>query len=208
MSLFKRPWTRRTGNSDAAKVDPPPESLTATESVPESAPARMTATGRDFSRFEGNDVRLKFWLSDVMDEALADLEGAMHVSRSELVRMTLFQYLYGRYDYVAMQVQKLGFFRPVGVRPGLQYSRRWDPPALQRKKLNDVSVFLPQCMKDDLLVSAGQMGVPLSVHIREILISELLGRLYLPDRFRLTTPAEDRDLAVFEDANGSPVGRG
>ena len=67
----------------------------------------MTVTSRDFSRFESDEVRLKFWLPDKLDRVLAELQQAMAVSRSTLVRMTLFQHLYGRYDYVAMQVMKL-----------------------------------------------------------------------------------------------------
>ena len=201
MSIFKRPWARRPAASEAKRVDPTPVA-----DLAPPVPPPMTATGRDFSRFEGHDVRLKFWLPDLMDTALAELEEAMRVSRSTLVRMTLFQYLYGRYDYVAMQVHDTGFFRSAARWSKVQFSqqatRGGRTPEL-RKNLNDVSVFLPQCMKDDLLASSQALGIQLSVHVREILISELLGRLRLPDRTRFTAVPADRDLASFESV-GQP----
>lgn len=195
MGILKRPWTRRAAVYAAKEVDP-------VQVEPPASP-QMTATGRDFSRFEGDDVRLKFWLPDLLDEALADLEQAMRISRSELVRMTLFQYLYGRYDYVAMQVHEQGFFRPRGPR-NIRFSRkelhRGRIPEL-RKNMNDVSVFLPQSMKEDLLASAQVVGLSLSVHIREVLISELLGRMYLPDRIGLHQASMASGHAAFEPAD-------
>lgn len=208
MGIFKRTWTRRTIINEAKPVEPVPVEPVQGKASTIDPPAsrQMTATGRDFSRFEGKDVRLKFWLPDLMDEALADLEQAMRISRSELVRMTLFQYLYGRYDYVAMQIQKSGFFRPVGRLKSVKYSRnapQGDRTPELRKNMNDVSIFLPQCMKEDLLASAQLVDLPLSVHLREVLISELLGRMYLPDRFGLHTTAIASGTAIFESVSGS-----
>jgi len=163
-----------------------PENSEATE--PKSD---ITGTGRNYSNLDNYDTALKFWLPEVMNTALIEMSNHVSTTRSDIIRQTLFTYLYGRYDLIGL-IEKddsnFALTAPAQVLFSRAPSTENRTPELG-KNTEDVKVWIAKQMRDDLQSLADKAGINLSHFIREILISNLFGHTYLPDR---------KEVALFE----------
>jgi len=176
MALFN--FLRKNTSSERPSEDP--ESM-----VPIAQKQHISGTKRDYDAFDNNDITLKFWLPEVMDTILEEMCIFTNTTRSDLIRQTLFTYLYGRYDLMSM-IEK-GDMRFALSSP-VQYSVTSLKENRTRelgKNTQDIKVSIPGQMKSDLQSLADTTKITLSHFIREILISNLLGHSYLPEREEL-----------------------
>jgi len=139
----------------------------------------------EFREFARNTVPVKIWIPRQMDELVEKLSDYFNESKPRYLRQMLFSYVYGRY--------KLECFKKLALEGAdnpdeefLLYSRghRSGPNTTPElgKNGQDIKLWLPLKLRDDLQSLADRVNVPLSQFIREILVSELLGHAYLPER--------------------------
>lgn len=172
-------------------------------------PIPVTKYEGDFAEFESAKVAVKVWLPEPVDLILRELGEYFALSRTELIKQTLFIYVYGRYRFEQMRLQKEGFFSSVPMfsrsgdrtkNTGLKPSNKeleelkkqaeeigWDgdAPATQAslgKNFFNYKVWLPARLRDDAARLADHAGIKLSHFIREVLISTYMGHLRLPER--------------------------
>jgi len=144
----------------------------------------ITGTGRNYNTLDTYDTALKFWLPEVMKTALIEMCGHANTTRSDIIRQTLFTYLYGRYDLFGLIEKgdsRFALTAPVKILFSRAASTENRTPELG-KNTEDVKVWIAKQMKDDLQLLADKTGLSLSHFIREILISNLFGHTYLPER--------------------------
>ena len=158
-----------------------------------SSPARcLGGTGRSFAGFGTNDRPVKFWVPDVVRQALDELAEYHDSDLSKLVRHLLFVHLYGQYELQAAVERGERAYLPgratIGEEGGaceVRYSRRAtdeNRTADLGKNLNDIKVFLPAPMAEELDRLAEDAGITRSEFVREALVAQLFGRTQLPDR--------------------------
>jgi len=151
----------------------------------------ITGTGRSYSMLDTYDTALKFWLPEAMEIALTEMCSNAHTTRSDIIRQTLFTYLYGRYDLFSLIERgdtRFALSSPILFSKSVSTENK--TPELG-KNTEDVKVWIAKQMKDDLQALADKSNLTLSHFIREILISNLFGHTYLPERidrelFKLT----------------------
>lgn len=154
----------------------------------------ITQTDRDYSDLlEQGDVAIKFWLPELMDTVLNELCCKFDTSRSDLIRQTLFTYLYGRYDLIGFVERNDRHYQLNGT---VKFSRaprspdsvsEPEPDIMQDmgKNTEDLKVWIPLRMKGDIQKLAEKASISLSEMIREIIISALFGHTYLSARKEL-----------------------
>ena len=173
-------------------------------------PPVQTPFRSELERFEGDFsvyssdywVSMKIWLPEALDKILGQLADHFECSQSELIRQALFIYVYGRYRFEQMRVQRGGLFKPEHLP---LFSMETDPASVPEKKnrtpelgKNSVNtrVHLPAMLKDDLQVLARRSGISLSHFAREVLISTFLGHLTLPERDLNMPSTDDKDVTT------------
>jgi len=124
-----------------------------------------------------------------MDTVLDELCLSFNTSRSDLIRQTLFSYLYGRYDLIGHIERHDQHYK---LRGTVRFSRTQstatdavkEPDIMQDlgKNTEDLKVWIPLKMKEDIQVLADKASISLSAMIREIIISTLFGHTYLSAR--------------------------
>ncbi|MGH8501472.1 MAG: hypothetical protein ACREVE_03200 [Gammaproteobacteria bacterium] len=134
----------------------------------------------DLTAFRANDVAMKVWLPEAVDEILKQLSDHWPSSRSEMIRDTLFVYVYGQYAFAQMKAQNDGFFYVDPDR--ILFSRARGPLPALGKSIKSYKVWMPAKLRDDLKAMAAESGMALSHYVREILISSFMGHLKLPAR--------------------------
>ncbi len=152
----------------------------------------VSGTKRNYSALKTNDVAIKIWLPEVVKTAMNEVCFYVDTTHSDLVRQTLFMYLYGRYDLIAT-IERGEHDFALNQLP--RFSRSAAPENSSRvtqnrtpelgKNMFDVKVWISKKMKNDLTILAENSGLSLSVFTREILISNLFGHSYLPERNKL-----------------------
>lgn len=142
----------------------------------------ITGTGRDYTSLDTYDTALKFWLPEVMKTALDELCEYTQTNRSALIRQILFSYLYGRYDFVkSIEKSELEFSFNAIPAFSRKASHENRTPELG-KNIEDVKIMIAHQMKEDMNLLANKANLTLSHFVREILISNLFGHTYLPER--------------------------
>jgi len=185
MSIFDAIWKRR-GRPSQNELDEAEEEPTYT----------ITQTDRDYSDLlEYGDVAIKFWLPELMDTVLDESCSFFHTSRSDLIRQTLFAYLYGRYDLIGLierkdmhyQLTRPVMFSRSRAIPEPDSVEEPEPDLMQDmgKNVEDLKVWIPRKMKGDIQILADKASISLSEMIREILLSMLIGHTYLSARKEL-----------------------
>jgi len=152
-------------------------------------------TDRDYSALlESGDVAIKFWLPELMETVLNECCSFVNTTRSDLIRQSLFIYLYGRYDLFGLVEQKCNHYQlnppsrvlySKSLPPEEFETEAMDKPDLMQdlgKNIEDLKVWIPRKMRDDIQVLADQASLTLSEMVREILISMFFGHTYLPQR--------------------------
>lgn len=155
-----------------------------------AAKTYLTGTGRDYDGLEEHDTPVKVHISEPIRIALNELGDYYDSNLSTVVRHILFVHLYGSYDLHARGERGNDEFMPYKSRIGdiadIRYSISSDspappPPPDLGKNLDNVKVWLPKRMVNDIDSLANGGNLSRSVYIREALIRHLFGRLQLPD---------------------------
>jgi len=180
MSIFDAIWRRR-GRPNQHELDEAEEEPT----------YAITQTDRNYSDLlEYGDVAVKFWLPELMDTILNEVCNLYHTTQSNLIRHTLFTYLYGRYDWLGLYERKSDYYqlnRPPMYSRSPSVQEPGTPDLMQDlgKNVEDLKVWIPAKMKDEIQALADKAGLSLSEMIREILLSILIGHTYLAARKEL-----------------------
>lgn len=145
----------------------------------------LTGTGRDYAVMAENDRALKLHLPEAAWVALDELRKKHGSSFSTLVRHVLFLFLYGRYDLIALLERGETQFDLIEHGCSGRYMRV--PAADNRtadlgKNDHSIKTWIPSQMHADLSDAATKRGVPVSVFVREIVVSYLFGHVALPER--------------------------
>jgi len=154
-------------------------------------------TDRDYTDLlETGDVAIKFWLPDLVGIMLNQSCEFADTTRSDFIRQNLFIYLYGRYDLMGLLEQRKHYYR-LDPPSHIMFSRSAapkndtvsepEPDILQDlgKNTEDLKVWIPVKMKEDIQKLADKASISLSEMIREIIISTLFGHTYLSARKEL-----------------------
>jgi len=151
----------------------------------------ISGTQRDYVELDNYDIALKLWLPEPIDIVMSEICTNTHTTKSDLIRQTLFIYLYGRYDLIGLLERgdtQFALNSPIMFSRTSVASNKEDTkgptnrtPELG-KNTEDIKVWIASKMKSDLQTLADKAALPLSHFIREILISNLLGHSYLPAR--------------------------
>jgi len=187
MSIFDAIWRRR-GRPNKHELDGAEEDL----------PVRhITMTDRDYTDLlETGDVAIKFWLPDLVGIMLNQSCEFANTTRSDFIRQNLFIYLYGRYDLMGLLEQRKHYYRldppsrimfSKSAAPKSDTVSEPEPDIMQDlgKNTEDLKVWIPVRMKEDIQKLAGKASISLSEMIREIIISTLCGHTYLSARKEL-----------------------
>jgi hypothetical protein len=156
----------------------------------------LTGTGRDLDGLEANDRPVKIHLAEPIRTALDELADYYESNLSIVVRHILYLQLYGFYELVARTERGKGDFLPYKVamadmiarysiaESGQSASESTPQPSEPDlgKNLDNIKIYLPHRMVDDIDQIAEQMGKNRSGWIREILITHLFGRIQLPQK--------------------------
>jgi len=184
MRIFDTIWRRQGRPSNREPVELPPK-------------RHITMTDRDYlSLLKRGDVAIKFWLPDLMGIILDQSCKFADTTRSDLIRQNLFIYLYGRYDLCGLLEQRDDHYR-LEPPQHIMFSKNPSPkdalvtepePDLIQdlgKNTEDLKVWIPLKMKEDIKALADKVSISLSEMIREIILSMLIGHTYLSTRKEL-----------------------
>jgi len=191
MSIFDTIWRRR-GRLSKQEVH-----------LEDALPIQhITMTDRDYADLlEDGDIAIKFWLPDLVGVILDESCKFTNTTRSDLIRQNLFIYLYGRYDLFGLHEQREHHYRLDPPTRGIMFSRSLAQPQDDAedsvaeptpdlmhdlgKNTEDLKVWIPVKMKEDIKTLADKAGISLSEMIREIILSMLIGHTYLSARKEL-----------------------
>lgn len=149
----------------------------------------------------GNRTALKFWLPELVAQALEELSDLQGQTMSAMLREFLLTHAYGAYATATLKntnpncLKDSEIFFSIG---GSGYEKKRSPtywvPELG-KNIAPIKVWIPSQLKDDLQILAGHVEIKLSQYVREIVISRLLGHGTLPMRPEMLThvPTSDAD---------------
>lgn len=157
----------------------------------------LTDDGKTYEEFKESDVAIKIWLPEPLEEKLQEFCKYFSESRPQLLRSIYFVHLYGRYDYEQMRRKSLGiFFRESHIRysrPAAAVTHRSGPNTTPElgKNNQDMKLWIPSKMRDDLQHLANQAQTPLSQFLREVLVSTMFGHAYPLKRISPATSGED-----------------
>ncbi len=139
----------------------------------------ISGTTRDFSTFNEYDTTLKVWLPEAGKIALEQMSKYSNTPITDIIRHSLYTYLYGRYDLMSSVEQGKDEFAMKGL-GGLSVALK--PPFNRAKEMGknmyDVKVHVPSKMKAELQELADEAGLKLSEFVREVMISILFGHTY------------------------------
>jgi len=204
MGIFDTIWRRR--------------GRPANRKAPVSLPPRkhITMTDRNYSELlEYGDVAIKFWLPDMVGIMLSQSCRFANTTRSDFIRQNLFIYLYGRYDLMGLLEQRDQYYRldppsrtlySKSATPKGDLIAEPEPDIMQDlgKNIEDLKVWIPRKMKEDIRTLADKAAISLSEMIREIIISMLFGHTYLSTRKELM----QMEIEVEKDGGFDSKGEG
>ena len=149
----------------------------------------ITGTNRDYTQVKKYDISIKIWLPEIVRNSLNEMCKYIDTNLSDIIRQTLFLYLYGRYDLMSL-VEKGEHDFTLNANIMFSLSEPTKTKYINRtselgKNMYGIKVSISSKMKEDLLILAEKLGLTLSVFIREILISNLFGHTYLHEREEL-----------------------
>ena len=188
MAIFESLWRKRgRPKTYGSEVLQPP-------AKPAHKPShRVTMTDRDYSSLtHQKDVAVKFWLPELLGSIMDETCSVLKETRSDLVRQLLFSYLYGCYDWLGLYERGIDDHEMVS---GPAFSvRQLSAEEAQRKEaiarelgknIEDLKVWVPLKIKEDISTLADKAGLSCSEMIREIILSSLIGHTYMPARNEL-----------------------
>lgn len=174
MDIFNSIWRQRGRPAKEPSADP------------QDRTCHITQTDRDYSELiTRGDMAIKFWLPELMGTILDESCAMLETTRSDLIRHTLFTYLYGRYDWLGMFERRETHYQ-LNREPQVFYQGAI--PNVTRdmgKNTADLKVWIPRKLKEDIQNLADKADISLSEMIREIIISTMIGHTYLANRGEL-----------------------
>ena len=167
---FHRPRASEARSSHGASVEPQVKPR-----------FHLQGSGCDYSNVNRNDHAIKIWVPDPVREALNEIVDYRGGTMSGYIRDNLFAYLYGHYDQLALQERcELAEAEILYSRVPVSENRT----AHLGKNDRDIKIWISKMMCADLDELAKETGIARSEFVREILVSQLFGRMQLPDRQR------------------------
>jgi len=149
----------------------------------------VSPSSLDYAAFARNEACLKLWLPESITRALDRVSVAHDASRPDVLRALLFEHVYGRQELdglIAWKRQQDAEARRALEadegrmlrEPQAEYGgipERIASIELFGKATEDIKLWLPQLLKDDLGLLAKQERMRLSDYIRKALVRMLLG---------------------------------
>jgi len=142
----------------------------------------ISGTTRDYSTFNHYDKCLKVWLPEAVKITLDEMSEFSETPISDIIRRSLYIYLYGQYDLMSSIEKGRDEFAMKGSVAMSASPEYFNRTAELGKNNYDVKVWIAMKMKRDLQNLADKSGLKLSEFTREILISNLFGHTYLSER--------------------------
>lgn len=167
----------------------------------QKATYKVSMTGKDYSDMRRNDVALKVWLPESLEDQLGELTSYLDTSMSDLLRQILFQHLYGRYDLIGL-VERQKFTPESSPYSGVRLSIAPLPlgskpiPQPPPRKVAGVKVFIPERMRSDLHTLAEAKYQTLSEYVRLVIINHLFGALH--SMGIQTTPPDNMEEGIVQ----------
>lgn len=132
-----------------------------------------------FDEFASNDAYIKVALPELVDSVIDTLSARHESSRQDVIRATLFRYLYGSlaYDeFLAWKRNATTLHQPAEGITGPQLSRQRGISMHDiGKSTSNIKYWIPARMKEDLQAVADSSGLTLSVYVRHLLIRDFMG---------------------------------
>jgi hypothetical protein len=175
----------------------------------------------DFRKFEKSDASIKIWLPQILIERVGWLSKANAVSRPDVIRALLFEHLYGRVAYDALQTyatqkrtdaalalsrQQLAdssrspsiaaAFHGSDILKSTSRATRIDLEHIG-KSVDDIEVKLPRQLKEDLEGVAWKHSLSASSYARKMLVLQLLGEI-VHTTWQEAVGAISKDILVIE----------
>jgi hypothetical protein len=149
----------------------------------------------DYSLFAKNDACIKLWLPEKLSGAIERVGVAYDMSRPDVLRWLLFEYIYGKEQLVQLAIWKKrhdGVLADVQARQGSLFSVEEEAATPYRcermvnldyfgKSVDDFKLWLPAPLKADLERHAADAQQGMSDYLRTILVRLLLGESMLRD---------------------------
>jgi len=128
--------------------------------------------------FAWNDSKITVWLSTALDGAVSDLSIRHGASRPDILRVLLFEHVYGRLAHAQLVEWKRRHDRP-SPDTGIRASNRRDGIEVIGKSTKDFRLELPTKLRDDLQSLAAESDMGISDYCRKVLVQQLLGEAVL-----------------------------
>ena len=159
-------------------------------------PSRLA--GIDFSQ---NDALIKLWLSEALLDAIDLLCDTHDASRPDVLRWVLFEHAYGRIEFAHL-LRAAGNPAPVIQTPVLRTiaTHSNSPKVRIGKATEDLKLYLPGSLKDELQRLADAHARPLSDYVRGVLHQTLFGAATVRLSTRRPAPATGAPLTVERHA--------
>jgi predicted DNA-binding protein len=150
--------------------------------------AELAAPQGDWDDMNIDDVAIKMWIPDVLDECLDTLSERFEQSKSDLARNGLMIHVYGRYVFEQLVANRLWkLTRRIEKELVIKYSMGGlgvtledDPrPAYIKafgKNTCDLKVWMPMKLKDNLANLGFHAGQTTSEYMRRAMTAYYLGR--------------------------------
>ena len=132
----------------------------------------------DYAAFEHNNVYIKIWLPEVLSRALDEVSSAREESRPDVLREFLFEHVYGRQELERLIAWKQREDAKTVREPLPPYEGVSQPYAsleMIGKATEDVKLWLPKKLKEEITGLAKLAGMGLSDYCRKTLVRILLG---------------------------------
>ena len=144
-----------------------------------------------FDEFEKSEASLKVWLPQILIDRINWISKTRDVSRPDIVKALAFENVYGRVAYEGLiahvnqkrnasskPAQKSNESIDIFLHGQIRFSRTiTTPDDLEHlgKSDEDLTIKLPQRLKDDLALIAKLNGLTPSSYVRKLLVLHLLG---------------------------------
>lgn len=157
----------------------------ATKKIKAAANDKVSGT-LDFKLYAVNDSFIKVWLPERLIVALDKSSGTHNVSRPDAMRSLLFRHIYGLAAYEAFVVWKLNTTDKTETQSnqneGIKFSQmRTVSIEFLGKSNENLKIWLPEALKNDLTLLAKQDGLGVSDYVRKVLVREFLGEQFYKD---------------------------
>ena len=142
----------------------------------------------DWTAYNVDDTAVKMWIPQVLDQCLTDLTERFEQTKSDLARNALMIHVHGRMTFEALienrlwrlrrrqEVEDNRVFSLMGTSLKLSDTPRASFIKAFGKNTEDLKVWMPRRLQDDLSALAIDVGLTPSEYMRRALTAYYLGR--------------------------------